>query len=160
MRVEHHYDVTPRALFDVLVDPTFLDARGARFGANGPARVERADGSTVVRTPRAFPMEHVPGPLRGFAGNGHLVQVDTWSDVTEDRVLGSWQVEVGSAPIDLTGHHEIGSRGGGCVYVVTARAKVRIPLVGRAAEKSISEHLATLVHKELEFTADWLTGSS
>jgi hypothetical protein len=158
MQVQHAYDVAPRALYAVLTDPAYLAARSARFGGVGTPTVEQADRHTVVHTPRALPMDAVPGALRRFAGDGTLVQVDEWTDVTDDRVEGRWTAEVGSVPLELDGTHEIRVDGDGARYTVTARVKVRVPVVGRAAEKSVDEHLATLVTKELAFAEDWLRG--
>ncbi|MGH8869996.1 MAG: DUF2505 domain-containing protein [Actinomycetes bacterium] len=156
MQVEHAYEVEPRALFGVLTDPTFLAARGARFGGTTPPTVHEDGGNTVVRTPRALPLDVVPGPLRRFAGDGTLVQVDEWAAVTGADVHGVWTADVGSVPMDLEGTHEITPHEGGCRYVVTARVKVNVPVVGRAAQKTVDEHLGTLVRTELEFLAEWL----
>jgi photosystem II stability/assembly factor-like uncharacterized protein len=159
MHVAHAYGATPAALFAVLTDPAYLAARSARFGGAGEPRVEHDGGRTVVRIPRALPLEAVPGALKRFVGDGTLVQVDEWTDVADEHAHGTWTAEVGSVPLELDGTHEVRIDGhGGSVYTVTARVKVRVPVVGRAAEKSVDEHLATLVTRELAFADDWLRG--
>jgi hypothetical protein len=156
MQVEHAYDVAPRALLDVLTDEGFLRERGRRYGGRGEPTVARSDGSIVVTVPRQLPVEAVPGPFRRFVGDGALVQTDTWSEIAEDRISGSWTTDVGKAPLLLRGTHEIVAAGSGCRYVVTAEVKVKIPLGGGAAEKLVRERLAELVRNEQDFAETWL----
>ncbi len=160
MQVEHAYDVPPRALLDVLTDLDFLRARGRRFGGNGEPAVDRSDDRIVVTVPRRLPVENIPGPLRRFAGDGALVQIDTWTRLSGEHLTGSWDTEVGSAPLELRGAHAIAATAGGCVYTVTADVKVRIPIGGGAATKLVRERLAELTGKELAFTAEWLRARS
>jgi hypothetical protein len=156
MQVEHTYDVPPRALFDVLTDEEFLRERGRRFGGRGEPSVTRSNGSIVVTVPRQLPVEAVPGPLRRFVGNGALVETDTWSQIGDERISGTWTTDVGRAPLELRGTHEIVATDTGCRYVVTADVKVKIPFGGGAAEKLVRERLTELVRNEQAFAASWL----
>lgn len=160
MRVERAFDVSPHVLFDMLVDPTFLRARSERFGGSGEATVERSGSHVRVTTPRALPLDNLPGGLRKFAGDGSLVQVDTWTDVASSPdstpIRGSWQADAEGVPLDLRGAHEISAAAAGSTYAVTAQIKVAIPLVGRALERTVAEHLSELVRRELAFAAHWL----
>jgi hypothetical protein len=160
MRAEHAYDVPPRALLDLLTDEQFLRERGARFGGRGEPQVDRPDGTIVVRVPRQLPVDAVPGPLRRFVGSGTLVQTDTWSQIADDRVEGTWTADVGRSPMTLRGTHEITATESGCRYVVTAEVKVKIPLGGGAVEKLVRERLAELVRNEQEFVSTWLQGQA
>lgn len=159
MRVEHDYDVSPRALLDVLTDEAFLTARSARFGGSETPSVTGAGDHLVVRVPRQLPVEAVPGPFRGMIGDGKLTQIDTWSEVTDNRVAGAWSTEVGDAPIELNGAHEITATAGGCRYVVTAKVKVRVRFIGGQAEGLVRQRLRDLVAQEQEFAAAWLAGA-
>jgi len=156
MRVEHVYGVSPRALLAVLTDEQFLAERGRRYGGRGEADVTRSDGTIVVRVPRQLPVDAVPGPLRRFVGNGALVQTDTWSQIADDTIVGTWAADVGRSPLVLSGRHEITRTDGGCRYAVTAEVKVRIPLGGGAAEKLVRQRLEELVQGEQQFAAAWL----
>jgi len=156
MQVEHAYDVPPRALLDVLTNEEFLRERSKRFGGRGDPSVSRSSDSVVVTIPRQLPVDAVPGPFRRFIGDGALVQTDTWSQIADDRISGTWTADVGKAPLDLRGTHEIVATHGGCRYVVTADVKVKIPFGGGAAEKLVRERLAELVRNEQAFAATWL----
>ena len=158
MRVEHAYGVPPRALLAVLTDEQFLRERGSRYGGRGEAAVERSDGTVVVRVPRQLPIHGVPAPLRRFVGSGALVQTDTWSQIDDDRVVGTWTTDVGRSPMTLRGSHEITATEGGCRYVVTAEVKVKIPFGGGAVENFVGERLAELVRNEQAFVSTWLEG--
>ena len=160
MRVEHSYDVTPQALLDLLTDEAFLRARSKRFGGSGTPTVTREGDTIVVTVPRKLPLDAVPAPFRGMAGSGDLVQTDTWSDVSDDRVAGTWTTDVGDTPLDLSGTHEITGTADGCSYVVTAKVKVRVRFIGGQAEGMVRQRLADLVSKEMSFAADWLSGEA
>lgn len=160
MRVERAYEVKPRELFDVLVDPHFLRARGERFGGTAEPTVDRSGSRVIVTTPRALPLENLPGGLRKLVGDGSLVQVDTWTDVTDDLARGTWIAEAPGVPLDLSGDHDVSATRPGARYAVTARIKVHIPLVGGRLEKTVAEHLSELVRRELDFAAEWLASPS
>ena len=156
MRVEHAYDVPPRALFDLLTDETFLAARSERFGGSGPPTVDRREGTAVVTVPRRLPVDAVPAPFRGLVGSGDLVQTDAWTEMSEKRIAGAWTTDVGDAPMTLHGTHEITATSDGCRYVVTAHVRVKVRLIGGQAERMVSQRLAELVDKEQQFAEEWL----
>jgi len=158
MRVEHVYGVAPRELLDVLTDETFLAARSARFGGSGVPTARKAGPGVVVTVPRQLPVAAVPGPFRSMVGDGQLVQIDTWTEVSDGRATGTWTTDVGGAPLDLHGTHEIVATDDGCRYVVTAEVKVRIRFIGAQVEGLIRQQLADLVSREQGFSAAWLAG--
>ncbi len=158
MRVERSYDVAPEALLDVLTDKAFLAARSERFGGSAKPTVDDTGDHVVVRVPRQLPVESVPAPFRGMVGDGKIVQVDNWSEVSSDEVFGTWTTEVGDAPLDLSGRHEITATDGGCRYVMTAAVKVRVRFIGGQAEGMIRQRLSELITAEQDFAADWLAG--
>lgn len=156
MRVEHSYDVAPKALLDVLTDEAFLTARSARFGGSGSPTVKRSGDAVVVMVPRKLPVDAVPGPFRSMVGSGDLVQTDTWSEVADDRVTGTWTTDVGDTPLELNGTHEITATNDGCRYVVTAKVKVKVRFIGGQAESLVRQRLSELVGRELKFAEQWL----
>jgi hypothetical protein len=156
VQVHHRYDVGPTALFDTLVDPAFLAARSARYGGLGAPAVDHLDSGVHVRSLRQLPLDHVPSALRRFVGDGRVEQVDAWTEVTTDRVVGTWTIDSGRAPIDLHGTHEITADESGSSYVVTAHVRVTLPLAGRLT-RQVEAYLAQLVAAEQKFLAEWLT---
>ena len=157
MQVEHTYPIAPRALFDVLVDPAFLQARAARFGGAGEPRVEHADGVVVVTTPRQLPIERVPGSARRLVGDGRVEQVDRWERIGDEQVSGEWSTVVGHAPITMRGTHEIVPAGEtGSAYTVTITVDVHVPVIGGRLSREVEGHLEELVRTEQQFTAEWV----
>ncbi|MDP9240285.1 MAG: DUF2505 domain-containing protein [Actinomycetota bacterium] len=157
MRVEHDYDVAPDALLAVLTDEAFLAARSSRYGGNGEPSVDKSADEIVVTVPRQLPLDAVPAPFRRFAGNGELVQTDTWSELSGDPVRGTWTIDPGDSPLELAGTHEIAATGTGCRYTVTADVKVRIRFIGGQVESLVSQQLVELVAKEQEFAETWIS---
>jgi hypothetical protein len=158
VQVECAYDVSPPTLLDVLTDPTFLAARGERYGGIGAPKIERTSTTIVVTTTRQLPLDRVPAPFRRFVGNGQAVQVDTWSITDGPGVVGTWTLDTGAAPIDLHGSYTIVDEPPGCRYAVEADVRVHIPVLARRLERQVAEHLADLVRAEQAFAADWRTG--
>jgi hypothetical protein len=161
MRVERRFADPPAALFAVLTDLRFLRARGERFGGRGEPVLASEPGALVVTVPRQLPLRQVPGPLRRYVGDGRLTQIERWTppaaDAPVDAGIGAaWRVDPGGAPLTLTGRHEITPVDGGCVHLVTADVRVRVPLAGAAIAKQVSGYLADLVAREQAFAADWL----
>jgi hypothetical protein len=156
MQVQREYGVAPRALWEVLTDLSFLEARSARFGGGSAPSVDRSGGRVVVITPRQIPLDDVPGTFRRYVGSGALVQTDIWTTVDGDHVSGTWTTDPGGMPATVDGTHDIAARGGGCVYAVTAAVKVHVPLIGGRLAAEVSKHVEALVKSELEFLTEWL----
>jgi len=157
VRVEHGYPVAVEELVAVLVDPQFLRARGERFGGVGSASVQRAGDTVTVRAPRQIPLEHVPGPVQRFVGDGRVVQVDEWGPAAADgTVRGSWTVTSDGLPAEVSGGHEISPGAAGCHYLVTGTVRVHLPVIGGALARQLVGYLEELIAAEQAFAADWL----
>ncbi|MDX6285758.1 MAG: hypothetical protein QOG53_1243 [Frankiales bacterium] len=156
MHVEHRYLVPPGVLLGVLTDPAFLTARNERYGGAGAPVVSRENGQVVITVPRQLPMAHVPSVFHRFVGDGRFTERDTWSSIGDDRAIGSWLVDVGKAPIQLSGTHTITATGHGSVHVVAGDVKVSIPVVGGKLAREVVAHLTDLISHEMAFAAEWL----
>jgi hypothetical protein len=153
--VSRDYAVAPAELLEVLTDQAFLDARGAKFGANAPSTVQRDGVAIVVVTPRQLPLDQVPAAFRSFVGSGELVQTDTWAIGSGDPT-GTWTTDVGGAPVKVWGTHGITATSTGCEYAVGTTIKATIPFIGGAIESQVGGYLKTLVREEQDFAADWI----
>lgn len=146
----------PAELIEVLLDPAFLAARSARYGGIGAPTVTAVAAGVEVRTARQLPIDHVPSAFRRFVGDGRVEQVDTWPPVDGDRVVGSWTLDTGKAPIELHGSHTVSGQDDGCAYVVTADVRVSVPVIAGRLSRQVEAYLAQLVAAEQAFLADWL----
>ena len=155
MQVTHDYDVAPVELLAVLTDPTFLAARGAKFGANGEAVVQRSGDAVTVTTPRQLPLDQVPSAFRGFVGSGSITQKDELT-VNGDAVSGTWSIDAGGAPVKISGTHDIAPAAAGSTYTVTALVKASVPFIGGAIESQVASYLKKLILEEHQFAADWI----
>jgi hypothetical protein len=157
--VSHDYAVSPAELLEVLTDQAFLDARGAKFGANAPSTVQHGADAIVVVTPRQLPLDQVPSAFRGFVGSGELVQTDTW-EVGSGEPSGTWTTDVGGAPVKVGGTHRITATDTGCSYAVEATIKATIPFIGGAIESQVGGYLKSLIRTEQDFAADWIAAQA
>ena len=156
VRVEHRYGVRTAELIEVLLDPAFLAARSARFGGVGAPSVTRGAAGVEVRVVRQLPLDRVPSAFRRFVGDGRVEQIDIWPPIEGDRVLGSWALDTGRAPIELHGTHAVTGNGEQCQYVVSADITVTLPLMAGRLSRQVETYLTDLIRAELGFLADWV----
>ena len=159
MALEHEYELPPAELFAAVTDPDYLAARNARFGGVGTPQVDDVDDTVVVRISRQLPADKVPGPVRPFLGDGVIVLVDTWTPPADDAspVTATWRADVANAPAQLGGEHLIEPTDDGSRYTITVDVSIKIPFVGRKLEQQVAGYLDSLISKELDYLAEWIS---
>jgi hypothetical protein len=153
--IEREFPRPPRALVEGLLTDEYQRARSAALGGTAVPTVARDGGVVTVRFPRRIPLDALPGPLRALAGSGDVTQVDTWTEIGDERCSGTFRTET-SLPGSVTGTYDVTPAGTGSRYRVTATAKVNVPLIGGRISRDAEEQVAHLVESELDFAAKWL----
>ncbi|HVQ87088.1 MAG TPA: DUF2505 domain-containing protein, partial [Actinomycetes bacterium] len=153
MSLEHDYPVSPSELFEVMLDPTYLQARQERFGGVGTPGVETLDEDIQITTIRQLPMDKVPGAFKGFVGDGRIVQVDTWHVTKAEAgsaqsLRADWKATLGTAPAKIGGIHTIEATATGSHYEIDVDVSVKVPFVGGKIEAQVRGYLENLIGKE------------
>jgi hypothetical protein len=155
--VTRTFDRSPRELVEGMISDDYLTARSEALGGTAPATAERSGGTVIVRFPRRLPLDSLPGPLRGLAGNGEVTQVETWTRIADDRCTATFET-TSSMPGRVTGTYDVAAAGDGATYTVTATAKVNVPLVGGRLAGEVEQHVVKLIESEMDFATTWLAG--
>ncbi|GAA5155319.1 DUF2505 domain-containing protein [Pseudonocardia eucalypti] len=160
IRCSFRYSSAPEAVFGVLTDREFLEARLARIGGPGAGLVDHSatpDAARIVFL-QGVSRDHLPGPVRKLLpGDLRIERTETWRLVAPGRYAGEIGGRVKDAPGQVSGTLALTGAGGSCDYVLDGTAKVNVPLVGGKVEELIAEHLNKLIDRESRFAQEWLS---
>lgn len=153
------YPATPEAVFAVMSDPAFQDAKcDATTTGTWTADVSTSGDRTRITTERVLPTDGLPDIARSFVGQTlTVIEVQTWSAPASDGSrVAELDLHVKGAPMTLKGTVRLSPRGAGSVQEVDADLRAGVPLIGGRLEKAASEPLlhaarieTTLLHQRV-----------
>jgi hypothetical protein len=158
LRTELRFDSDPVTVFAMFTDEAYLAHKAEATGAVRHETEVRRDGDRVtVRLLRVMPPD-VPDFLRRFVGETiDLDQTDVWEPASSDGSrTGSIRIEMGGAPVNLTGGMTLVGTTAGTAATVDARVKASIPLVGGRIEKAVHDAVVHAARIEEEVGRAWL----
>jgi hypothetical protein len=153
------YAATPDAVFAVLADPAFQEAKCAATGAiSYSASVQSQGEATVISTERDLPADGLPDFARSMVGNTlKVVETQTWRAPQADGArTGTVSISVPGTPISLKGTLALEAGGQGAVEHVDADLKANIPLVGGKIEKAAAPAIEDAITIEGRTAHEWL----
>ena len=157
---ELHFSADPATVFAMVTDQAYVQEKNERTGGiDVKAEVtDNDDGSVHIYTTRALPAE-IPSFAKKFVGDQITTQqTDEWQPAQSDgSYRGTLHVDLGKAPMVVTGTFEINATDDGSVLVVSAAAKASVPFVGGKLEGVAAEQFDRAVQKEEEVGQDWLS---
>ncbi len=164
MRVasEFRYDADPRTVFRMLSDKSFQERKLSQSGAvswtvtvSEPAS---DDGEVTVTSMRSMPTDRVPDAFRSMVGPEIRVeQTERWGPASPDGSRsGTIEVQVGGAPVRLTGTVSLSASGGGTVEAVDGELKAKVPLLGGKIEKAVEPAVLGAIEAEHRVGTAWL----
>ena len=157
---EIRYDAAVEAVFAVLTDPAFLDARCAAAGALEHSREVRPSGAgTAVTVRRVLSTRGMPDfAARMLGATMTLTETTVWQapDGRGER-RGATTLRIEGAPVTLTGETVLRPEGGaGSVQVVSGDLVAKVPLFGGKVEQAAAPALRAGVLAEGALAARWL----
>lgn len=162
IRYSFRYPSAADAVFGVLTDREFLEARLARIGGPGAGLVEHSATPESARMVflQGVSRDYLPAPVRRLLpGDLRIERTETWRLVAPGRYAGEIGGRVKDAPGQVAGTLALTGDTGSSEYRLDATAKVNVPLVGGKVEELISEHLNKLIDRESRFAQEWLVGT-
>jgi uncharacterized protein YndB with AHSA1/START domain len=160
LRTEQRYDADPATVFAMLTDEAFLARKAQATGAlRHEGSVDRAGDRVTVRLLRVMPPD-LPDFVRRFIGDTiDLDQTDTWEPPAADGSrTGSIRINMGGAPVQLTGNMRLAPTETGSQTTIDAEIKAAIPLFGSKIERAVYDALLEAVRIEEEAGRAWLDG--
>ncbi len=155
LSVTHEFGAAPAAVYALLTDRAFLDARLEATGGNDPEVVslDTDGGATKIVTRQAIPAAALPSMVAS------MISGDPITERTEDwradgaGYLADFSVVIKGAPATLKGTIALTPSGAGSSLAVNASASVPIPLFGGKIEAVVVEQVDALLTRENEYTA-------
>ncbi len=160
LRTELRFDTDPATVFAMFTDEAYLARKAEATGAVRHEASVTNDGDRVtVRLLRVMPPD-VPDFLRRFVGETiDLDQRDVWEAASPDGSRsGSIRIDLGGAPVNLTGGMTLVGSATGTVTTVDATVKASIPLVGGRIEKAVHDAVVHAARIEEQVGRSWLAG--
>lgn len=157
MELQHWYPEPPDRVREVLTDPDYLRDKLLAVGGPGAELVWHGqdDHDITIVSRHPIPSDALPPFLRSVRPEGLIIRrTETWT-ASGARVHGAVDGMLGTVTVVI----RLKPDPPGCVLGAELMAEVPIPLVGRTAEKVITDNVAKLMTTEYEFTLDWLRNS-
>jgi hypothetical protein len=161
--VEHTYDYSVGAVFEVLTD---FDAVKAKYEAIGQRdielvrRDEKDDGSLTLVTRRVVPLD-VPGfAKKVLSPSQTVVQTDAWeAPDTSGARAGTFTAESKGTPVQVSGKLRLSPDGDdACRNVSEVEIVAKVPLIGGRIADFVSKDARKAVDHEQTWTRQRLAG--
>jgi hypothetical protein len=163
---EFTYDADPATVFRMLSDKSFQERKLSQSGAlswsvtvSAPAS---EGGETTISSVRGMPTDRVPDAFRSMAGSEiRIEQTERWGPAAADGSRsGTLEVQVGGAPVRLTGTLSLSAAGAGTVEAISGELKARVPLLGGKIEKAVEPAVMEAIRAEQRTGTAWLAEHS
>jgi hypothetical protein len=153
------YTAAPDAVFAVLSDPTFQEAKCAATAAiRYTANVAHDAGRTIITTERVLPSDGLPDFAKSMVGETlKVTETQDWGPPAADGSRqGTVQMSVAGAPISLNGTLALAAGGPGTVEQLDSELKARVPLIGGKIEKAAAPPIEEAIVIEHRTAQEWL----
>jgi hypothetical protein len=154
------YAATPAAVFAMLTDPAFQEAKCIEAGSDRheSAVTSVGDGARVV-TQRELPADGLPDFARSIVGD-RLAVTETYEwggAAAADARDGTLVVEVAGAPVALRAKVRLSPAAGGTAMTIAGDLKASIPLLGGRVEKAAAPAVVHAIRSEQRTGQRWLS---
>jgi hypothetical protein len=154
------YEADPRAVFRMIVDPDFQDAKCVATGSleHEVDVQEHPDGSATVFSRRTLPTDQIPDFVRSFVGSTvRLAETQRWSAETPDGTrTGSIEVQIEGMPVRFTASTALTVAGRGTQQPIEGELKASVPFLGGKIESAAEPAVRAAIRVEARTGASWL----
>ena len=154
IEVEYRYPVSPRTLYDKLVDREFLRAKYEAIGSRrldfrecGPdGALYRIEWTREVRS-------NPPGFAKKFLAEwNRLEEIMEWTVLANGSLQGDYLGKVAGFPGELKGAFDVVAADTGCAERIRMQARVNIPLVGKKIGSFVEDDARRNLAQEHAYT--------
>jgi hypothetical protein len=153
------YAAAPAAVFAMLTDPAFQEAKCIEAGSqrHESTVTPAGDGARVV-TQRDLPADNLPDFAKSIVGDTlSVTETYDWAAPTADGARdGTLLVEVAGAPVALRAKVRLVPGGASTAMTIDGDLKASIPLLGGKVEKAAAPAVVDAIHGEGRTGARWL----
>jgi hypothetical protein len=153
------YAAAPAAVFAMLTDPAFQEAKCIEAGSqrHESTVTPAGDGARIV-TQRDLPADNLPDFVRSIVGDTlSVTETYDWGAPADDGGRdGRLVVEVAGAPVALRAKVRLVPGGGTTAMTIDGDLKASIPLLGGKVEKAAAPAVIHAIRGEGRTGARWL----
>lgn len=161
LSAEIRYDAGPLAVFLMISDPAFQEAKCEATGslAHEVDVREHDDGAVTVHSRRTMPTDRIPDAVRSFVGaTVYLRETQRWRPAADDGTRsGSITVEIEGLPVRFTAATALTIDGPGTHQPIEGELKASVPLFGRRIESAAEPAVRAAIRVEQRTGTTWLT---
>lgn len=160
-KAQQAYETNGEALFDLLSDEAYLEAKWSAMDHHNITITTENDGTTfTIKSERNVPA-NVPSFAAAFLSDRNdISQTDVWTWLGDGNAEGTWEVTVKGVPIKLSGTMTITQTDDtACTNVVQGAAKVSIPLVGGKIAAFVHEDTLKTLEEDFAFTVEYINSN-
>jgi hypothetical protein len=160
LSAEIRYQADPKAVFRMLVDPAFQEAKCVATGSleHEVDVSEHDDGGATVYSRRTMPTDRVPDFVRSFVGSTvHLAETQHWQAADADGArAGSITVEIEGIPVRFTAATALAADRDGTQQPIEGEIKASVPLFGGRIERAVEPAVRAAIRVEQRTGTEWL----
>jgi hypothetical protein len=160
LSAEIRYSAEPGAVFRMIVDRAFQEAKCAATGslAHEIDIREHPGGGATISSRRTMPTEQVPQFVRSFVGGTvYLAEAQRWQAPGADGArTGTISVEIEGLPVRFTAATALSPNGGGTHQPIEGELKASVPLFGGRIESAAEPAVRAAIRVEQRTGALWL----
>jgi len=160
LSAEIRYGADPWAVFRMIVDPAFQEAKCAATGSleHEVDVTEHDDGGATVFSRRALPTDQVPDAVRALVGRTvHLAETQRWEAADADGTrTGSILVEIEGLPVRFTAATALAADADGTQQPIEGELKASVPLFGGRIEHAAEPAVRAAIRVEQRTGTAWL----
>jgi hypothetical protein len=148
------FPAAPAAVFDLITDADFLQARMVAGGGIDPKvlSVDTADGVTTIVTQQSIPADALPSMVSSMMGGDPVTErTEVWRTNGGDYAA-DFSLVVKGAPATIKGTMTLSPAGTGSTLGVNVTATVPIPMFGPKRESGIAEQIGDIFAAEGQYT--------
>ena len=156
MTIEYELQHPVDRVFGLLTDKTFLAERLEAVGEDPPAiNISTKGKKTEIELKRAARRE-LPKVAAKLVGSvQRFTMKESW-EPDGDGWSGTYLIEFEGVPGSVAADFELYPTDDGCVYSITHKPRVKMPLVGKTLEKILASQVEDGCDAEIDYLAECL----
>ena len=156
MTIEYELESEAGEVFVLLTDADFLSDRLVALGEDPPEVAVKKKGKGVeisLRRVKHLDLPAVAAKIVG--GEQRFAMTETWQP-SEDGWVGEFLIDVIGAPASIAAEMELYPSEAGCIYRITHKPRVKVPLVGKKLEQILMKETEKGCDEEIDYLVDAL----
>ena len=156
MTIEYELDHPAEAVYALLTDKAFLAERIEAVGEDPPnIKISKKGKKLNIELQRAARRDLPKVAARIIGSVQKFTMNESWEPDGEGW-SGSYLIEFDGVPGHVAADFDLQPEGDGCVYRITHKPKVKLPVIGKTLEKILASQVEEGCDQEIDYLVDYL----